>query len=636
MLANQDLKSENSALEVNRYEIVRYIIKTLNPTIDKTILDNLTDKDAWDDYKKTLPSDLRENNEEIDQIDELIKDTRRQEFYLAIKESYKNENYSEYNETRNEIYLLQKNLEEEKLSHGDAKEILKKIKLKEEKANELFNKLAKTDPYFLELQQTINHLRAALSPHHTEEHGIFKYVLESKSHSIEIATCVDETIELANEQYHFLHTINEIEKPEVDPIEPVHHGGAETEALTPLGVFLKSVPLVNDFLRGLTYLHDAKVAYDNPDTPQRRTKMGAGIFGGLVSIGVGIVGSLLLAGTGLLGTAAAITFAPIVLGASVLGIYGVTLYRDSYILHQARLQAEETQKWLDKTTRQLDHETELVVSRFLNKNKLELKTSKECEEILKLQQTINDKRTLVNSEDTDKNALPGLLAEIKVAIKQRNDLINQASPHFKNKIHNELCENPRIARLTNEKSNLTVSLNRLETARAKAQRNVILSTICVVGFGLALGALFATGVGAIVISAAASAVVIGATVKRLWDHYKIRKEHKAHAAHAHAAAHAEEKPSVEHAHSQSHGPTKNSNHEVTKLLESEKHPGSFVDPKASSANPAIDNDLVTHSSSVNPKNGKIEEPEQKKEMETKSTIKSEANDNEQPTKFGLG
>lgn len=97
---------------------------------------------------------------------------------------------------------------------------------------------------------------------------------------------------------------------------------------------LHILPLIGDFIRGGNFLLQAIYAILNKDTPQRKTKIGAGIFGGIISIGTGIVGSLFLAGIGLLATGSALVFVPIVLASAVVGVYTVALYRDNYSLYQ--------------------------------------------------------------------------------------------------------------------------------------------------------------------------------------------------------------------------------------------------------------------------------------------------------------
>jgi hypothetical protein len=47
---------------------------------------------------------------------------------------------------------------------------------------------------------------------------------------------------------------------------------------------VRSIPIINDYIRGLSYLREAYEAYRDPDTPARGKKIAAGVFGGLVRL----------------------------------------------------------------------------------------------------------------------------------------------------------------------------------------------------------------------------------------------------------------------------------------------------------------------------------------------------------------
>ncbi len=106
---------------------------------------------------------------------------------------------------------------------------------------------------------------------------------------------------------------------------------------------VRTIPVVNDFIRGLVYLWEAIEALDNKETPQRTAKMAAGFAGGLISIGTCIVGILLLGSVGLLATAAAAYVAPIAIAAATVGVYGITLVRDIYVLSEGYQQLQRSE-----------------------------------------------------------------------------------------------------------------------------------------------------------------------------------------------------------------------------------------------------------------------------------------------------
>jgi len=193
-------------------------------------------------------------------------------------------------------------------------------------------------------------------------------------------------------------------------------------SLSPVVVLevLKELPVVSSFITGLVMLHQGWEAFKNPKTPQRWTKMGAGIAGGLMSLSLGIMGALILA--------SALVAAPVVLPSITIAVYSTALYRDLYSAHQDR------------------------------KNLIEIK----------------NKIAALETDHPGPLTLEALKAQEKV----------------------------------------------LKQNYSRSKTNALISFLIVVGFSLALGAVFATGIGGAVIVGVASAVIMGAMTKRIWDRYK--------------------------------------------------------------------------------------------------------------------
>ena len=232
---------------------------------------------------------------------------------------------------------------------------------------------------------------------------------------------------------------------------------------------LEAVPLAGNFIRGLNNLREAWYAVRDPHTPQRKTKIAAGVFGGLVSIGCGIVGALLVAGTGLMASSAAIAAAPIVIASLIIGVYSVSLYRDSYVLHQARQLLGESRKKSVLLEEDMVRERDAIIS------------------------------TLKEGKDVDE----------------------------------ALDNDPRLLRLDLEKTSLDNATRVLEQARNQARKKVAISTISLIGGGLLLGAVCATGIGALITGVCAALVLIGVSMARLYVAYKEKQAHKQGASLAH-------------------------------------------------------------------------------------------------------
>lgn len=295
-------------------------------------------------------------------------------------------------------------------------------------------------------------------------------------------------------------------------------GNTSENPVTSQVIFARSIPLVNHFVRGLVYLHESYEAYKNPVTPQRKTKITAGLFGGLVSIGVGIVGALLLAGTGLMATGAAIYLTPIILAAAVSGVYAITLYRDAYILHQVRQKIEKTEKELKKIKNEITSTNEIIISNFIHSL-----TPEEKNNTLKtLQNTIDEKRSELHAEyqspRPDNAKINFLKNEIVPLCHQRNEIIKN-TPEIHKSIIEQFQNDPRMARISMQKSNLINSLNRLQQIKNEARKKTGFSIASFIGVGLAVVsvALALTGVGALIVGAVAATALVGVSAGRVYN-----------------------------------------------------------------------------------------------------------------------
>ena len=297
--------------------------------------------------------------------------------------------------------------------------------------------------------------------------------------------------------------------------------------------FFATIPVISSFISGLHKLHDAYMAYKNPKELQRKTKIAAGIFGGLVFIGSGIVGALLLAGAGLLGTAAAVWIAPIVLTSAAIGVAAVSLYRDSYVLHQARQQVDEVKKALETVEQEFIRAKEIIISNHLmhlSEENMEPHEVNEIKAIKEIQVIITQKRhelfELIKLPNKSPDKILQLKNELTNLGRQRNELINNNSK-LTTAIQKEFRNDPRIARIHVQKNNLTQSLEALRQARSAAKVKVVLSTLGVIAVGLALSAILLTGIGAVVVgvvSVAAVAVITAKSVQMKAEQVSLKKD----------------------------------------------------------------------------------------------------------------
>lgn len=263
------------------------------------------------------------------------------------------------------------------------------------------------------------------------------------------------------------------------------------------------VGIVSMFFYGIECLKEAYQAYKNVATTQRKTKIMTGVFAGLASIGTAIVGALFLAGVGALGTAAALFAAPIVLAAISVGIFTATLYRDSYVLHQIRMQVKKLENTLHARNKEL---TETYSALIKSATPLEL-----FMELENLQTSIHLHEKLLQENPKEKKKLTHILSNLytkREEIIQGNDLFKH---HF---------NNPRIQRLTIERRQLTQSLEELKQVRNDAKSTAVLSTFCLIGVGLCLGAVLATGIGALIIGGLAACIFSAMAIKGAYDFFK--------------------------------------------------------------------------------------------------------------------
>lgn len=285
---------------------------------------------------------------------------------------------------------------------------------------------------------------------------------------------------------------------------------------SPILQALSTLPLVNNFISGLSDLYEAYQAYRDPTLPQRRTKMGAALFGGAVSIGVGIVGALLLAGTGLMATAGAILFAPLVATALVLGVAAVSLYRDSYILHQARLEVEKMKEEVKRVDEEFAQAKEIIISRYFSQPNLG--GSLAITSIQAIQEKITKlygdlKRPGANTEQ--------IKIELQQEIALRNRLIN-ADPAIKKQVQDQFLNDPKLYGNYLQRSNLNRALRVLKESRGMARYKTVLSAITFVAISLLLTAALLTGIGAFVIAGIATVALAGVAISRVYTKLKAK------------------------------------------------------------------------------------------------------------------
>ncbi len=296
--------------------------------------------------------------------------------------------------------------------------------------------------------------------------------------------------------------------------------------LTPAIELMRSIPLINDYVRGLNYLREAYEAYRDPHIPQRKTKIAASLFGGLVSLGMGIVGSLLLAGAGLMATTAAVVITPIVISALTVGIYSVALYRDGYILHQAKKQYAKMANEMYLLDSDMASEKEVIISRYLNQLPEENSMSAELAET---HNAINDKR---NELIEFLRKYPAWHSRAIALRYQLTDLCHERNEQLllQHELHEKIIEkfylNPRIARLSIQKVNLAYSLNQLNQARIKARRKVMMSVLSCVGVGFALLAVCMTGGLALGFAALGAGILVSSTVVKLYISHREKNNAK--------------------------------------------------------------------------------------------------------------
>ncbi|MDX1901829.1 MAG: hypothetical protein SFW66_07505 [Gammaproteobacteria bacterium] len=114
------------------------------------------------------------------------------------------------------------------------------------------------------------------------------------------------------------------------------------------------IPVVGDFVKGLNHGNEAYRAWQDPHMPQRKAKIATGLFGAAVFCGLGITSSLYLAHVGLLATIGAAVAMPIVLASAALGVYAVTVARDSYEVHQSRMAIKEKKDAIKNLTKEYE------------------------------------------------------------------------------------------------------------------------------------------------------------------------------------------------------------------------------------------------------------------------------------------
>lgn len=493
MLAQETETPVSDVFYINRFTITRYLLTAKKPPELAINIDNylsyLENQKTWDDYRKSIEDEIKLLKEEdaslhgnFPSITDLIPNPDPN---IAIKA----ERRKEIQQKLTNLYQEEKNYEQLDAFLKDH-DLHEKILLEEE---------------------------AVMHQHELEIEKTKEKVLNFSEATFEIHTNIIEVNDKVQEYAQELDKISQ-------KAGSADAASTSAEHLSTGATTLRSIPLIGDFVRGLNLLREAYVAYQDPHTIERNTKIATGVVAGLTTIGAGIVGALLLAGTGLLASTIALFAAPIILGSAILGTYAAVLYRDHRILKQSSIELEHAEKILHNLNRDFAHETENVINNFIN----ETPNQNLSEEVISIQRKELEIKDLVTQlHDAERNQIPesalhSLKDKIHTAHHERNKQIEQ-SQTLKKELIKKLQNDPRLARISIQKSKLAKSITLLNIAKRSAEKKRFFSAISTIGVGLALTALCLTGIGALVVGGIAATVLIAASVARV---YQTRKENK--------------------------------------------------------------------------------------------------------------
>jgi hypothetical protein len=558
-------KLHNEILQVDRIELVKTLLEespydTFIQIRDRSLFENtlmhLINETSWNQYKNNIEkkmeettaivNHLKENFSNIDkeermqyyetekqlhslyvcksmndEIDDFIKDTVLQEIISEKNEirKYHSDSLlekkfkklaklkSDCNEQYIKKYYLhddQENDANTSMNETNALTLLQvKINDLENEINKMLRQKAEVDNQLLIRLKTIDLLEKEKFKKYPHRFGHKINTNLITEESMEMAATSDEFVMISDEKIHVFNIL---------PTDSERSGSLpRQEHLSLLGEFFRAVPLVNDFIRGLIYLREGYAALKNKETSHRDLKIGTAVLGSSLSIGMGVVGVLLLAGAGLMATGAAIFLTPIVLGASILGVFSITLARDSLILRRIQKQTQEMEKHLTSINKELSLSREIFVTNYIHNLK---KTGSKTLELISIQEEIETLRVqITNSPDLKINQTIMQLCE------KRNHLIAQNND-LSNSIHDAYQKDPRITRITLQRVRCLHALHKMEDTKITAKKKVGLSTLSIISFALIFSTLFIPGVGALVVGGIATAAVLAVSTKRLYDYYQ--------------------------------------------------------------------------------------------------------------------
>ncbi len=381
---------------------------------------------------------------------------------------------------------------------------------KQQEISDAIVEVIKHDHHLGDLLKTIalleKELHAAKHDNHHEHESALEQALEVTETLTEFSESATELADITSEWADFVKESSHMGE-EGGAKEAVKEGSKAAQGI-------RAIPLISEFIYGLNCLKEAYSAYKNPHEGQRKTKIMAGVVGGLASIGAGIVGSLLLAGVGALATAAAVFAAPIVLAAIAVGIYAVALYRDAYVYQQSKLKFEKAQNELNVMENELFRAKEIIISNHLNHS-----NDPNLTEIKKLQDTINQDRSHLYSEmhgNKNQTEIMAIKNRLNDNVLKRNKLMGNV-PGLNDKLTAIIREDSRVIRLRLERSRLSNVVTNLQQARFTAGTQAGLSAVTIIGVSLALAAVCATGIGALVVGLIAATVLTGLAIVRVHD-----------------------------------------------------------------------------------------------------------------------
>ncbi len=292
-------------------------------------------------------------------------------------------------------------------------------------------------------------------------------------------------------------------------IDAINHMEAP---LTTASEFLFSIPLIHDFAQGLNFFQESYEAIRSPKTPQRKMEIAAGLVGSLISIGLCVLGLFLVA-------SAALYAVPIVIVSLIVGIYSVVLYRDGYVLYQAKKQTKKSKHKIKTLESEIIQIKEIIISDYLKAAQL---TERESE-IKIIQQVIDKTREELVNVSQKNSSDEKLFYEITELCLDRNEMILQ-HPGLHQDILEKFYSHPYLASLSLQKTNIVVSLHQLSQARNQARKKFIISILSCLAVGLGLAAVCAAGESVWVLALTGGVLLAGSTLARLYVTYQEKKK----------------------------------------------------------------------------------------------------------------